>query len=248
MERKNNTLRNRWQTRTSFPRFNQTSHRLQQTIRQQRFHPKCHIQSLVLLFRFFQPADHQHRQPRMCLAQSPNELRTAHPWHQMIGNHQIDLGRELATLKLFQRPRRVQRSDHKIPGTSQNCLPCRRLYSVIVNKKKIDCHARGVLQGKKYNRVHIHSRPFLSPSPFFAAGEAICSLIPSAMHNFWFALASYGNSFGANRNPFAAQSPTSASYMFVYQAISMPQLPLTALSIWTASIERYTVSPSIITI
>ncbi len=110
----------------------------------------------VLLLCLRQPADHQHRQPGMGLAKSPHEIRATHPRHQVVRNHQPDLTREISALKLLQSTSRVQRRNHEVPRTLQNRLPCCRLYSVIVDKKKSSrhkwCHW---LQWKRCSTAHL---------------------------------------------------------------------------------------------
>jgi len=80
------------------------------------------------------------------------------------------------------------------PHVSELLLRSLGELSVIVDEKEIGGHARGrLLQGKRYGKAHC--RPSLNPSPFDPGGEAFCPLTLSAMHNFWFALASNKNSF-----------------------------------------------------
>jgi hypothetical protein len=71
----------------------------------------------------------------------------------MVCNHKLNLSGELARLKLFQRPFRIQRRNYKITSALQDGLPRYCLHGIVIDQKKSGSHVL-LLQGENTSGMH----------------------------------------------------------------------------------------------
>jgi len=119
----------------------QPMHARQQIIRQQRLQPEVDIQPHILILGLSHPADHQHRHLGRKRSHLTDKLAPIHPRHNMVGNNQVNRGRELIAAKLLQRSLWIERRDYKISSSFKNGLACGSLNSIIVNQQYCSRHA-----------------------------------------------------------------------------------------------------------
>jgi hypothetical protein len=140
--------------------LHQLSHAGQKIVRRERLHTELHFESGVLRLSIFQTADDHDWQPGVGPAKPPDKLRAIHSRHNVIGNHQLDIGSESATLKLVKCLFGIEHRDGSVSRASQNRLSGGRLHCIVIDKKDGYGHAASIAPRRKVQQKSIKPYPF----------------------------------------------------------------------------------------